>query len=215
MTEIVFYISASCLLLSALMVVMLRQPVHAALSLIAAFLSAVAVWMLLQAEFLALVLIFVYIGAVMTLFLFVVMMLNVDLTAIKPRSRGALAFRLFSGALLVGMFFLILHSFLPDHLGFQGQFHTLPLAFSNTTQLGILLYGPYLFSFEVAGVILVLAMVASISLAFFGRKPGTKVQVLAEQHAVTKASRLKVHKLDACAPQQAVPVHKEADDASE
>lgn len=191
---IVFYIFASLLLGNAAMVILSKNPVRAVLFLIATFFCASVLWMLLQAEFLALVLIFVYVGAVMTLLLFVVMMLNIDIAPLREGFVRTLPVALLAMGVLMGV---MLYMFVPKHF----ELGALPLNqqaadYSNTAVLGQVLYTRYLLPFELAGVLLLVSIVAAISLAFHGRKSNTKAQVMAAQHAVRKKDRLHIVKME-------------------
>lgn len=192
--EIIFFFFAAMLVVSAGAVIFSRHPVRAVLFLVLAFFASSVLWMLLQAEFLALVLIFVYVGAVMTLFLFVVMMLNVDLSPMREKFVRFLPFALLVTVVFVGALAV---SYLPHHMPHLAQVKLpkMPAEYSNTQELGVLLYTHYLYAFEIAGAILLVAIISAIALAFTGRKPDTKVQNVREQHAVTKASRLKIIKM--------------------
>lgn len=190
--QIVFYVFTAALLASAGMVVFSRHPVRAVLFLVLAFFCSAVLWMLLQAEFLSLVLIFVYVGAVMTLFLFVVMMLNIDLAPLKEGFVRYLPFGLLALAIMVGIMLLMLG-------GKQFSLNTMPVThgpnYSNTSAIGIELFTHHIYEFEVAGLILLVAMVSAISLAFYGRKPGTKAQNVSKQLDATKAKGLRIIKM--------------------
>ncbi len=160
---ILFWCFSLLMLGSALMVVVSQHPVKSVLFLVLTFFAATGLWLLLTAEFLALVLILVYVGAVMTLFLFVVMTIQVDFNTLKqPFLRYYVPMGLVMAALLGGLLFYAIeptHSVIP-HMG-QMQ----PVAqIGNTTQLGELLYTQYIFPFEITAVILLVAMIAAISL---------------------------------------------------
>jgi len=192
--QIVFFVFAAALLGSAGMVVISRNPVRALLFLVVAFVCSAVLWMLLQAEFLSLLLIFVYVGAVMTLFLFVVMMLNIDLAVIKEGFVRYLPFGLLVMAFLVGMMLLVLSG---DQFGLGSVLaDTHDASYSNVAVLGKELFTDYLYEFEIAGLILLVAMVAAISLAFYGRRSGTKAQKVSEQLEANKASGLRVVKMN-------------------
>ncbi len=188
--SVVFFLFAAILIFAATMVILQRNPVRAALYLVLAFVASAILWMLLQAEFLALILIFVYVGAVMTLFLFVVMMLNVDLSRMREKFVRYLPFGLLAMVLLVGILFI---GFEPKHFTFANVLLTFHGAdYSNTRSMGLLLYTHYLFPFELAAAILLVAIISAISLAFHGRKPNTKTQNINQQHSVTKTERLRI-----------------------
>lgn len=185
---VIFYIFASLCILSAFGVVFSRNTMHSVLSLVACFVFAAGLWLLLQVEFLALMLIFVYVGAVMTLFLFVVMMLQLNTSKQSSVSRSYVLYAL----LLMLLFFSVLcYVFLPSHLPWAHLASPNYSAhYSNTSQLGHLIYTHYVLAFELAGIMLLAAMVAAISLAFYGRKANTKSQRIARQVAATKQQRL-------------------------
>ncbi|HEY5634775.1 MAG TPA: NADH-quinone oxidoreductase subunit J [Burkholderiaceae bacterium] len=163
-----FYVFATLTVLSALRVVTARNPVHAALFLVLSFVSAACIWMLLQAEFLAIVLVLVYVGAVMVLFLFVVMMLDINLDQMRKGFWRNLPVAAFVGVVVVlELAAVIMHVF----SGVKGSDAPVqPAGYSNTKALGKLLYTDYVFPFEVAGVILLVAMVAAIALTLRRRK---------------------------------------------
>lgn len=191
--QLIFIIFTAGLLASAVMVVFSRNPVRALLFLVLAFFCSAVLWMLLQAEFLSLVLIFVYVGAVMTLFLFVVMMLNIDLVTLKEGFVRYLPLGLLVLVLFVGiMLFILAKQFTLSDV--------FPIArdanYSNVAAVGTELFTRYLYEFEIAGLILLVAMVAAISLAFHGRKPNTKAQKIAKQLQATKSSGLRVVKMN-------------------
>lgn len=188
--QIVFYIFAIILIASAILVIMSKQPVRSVLYLVLCFVASSVLWMMLQSEFLSLVLIFVYVGAVMTLFLFVVMMLNLDLSKQREKFIRFLPVGILAFVLLVA---IMVYTIVPKHMPMAGA-HLVHYAvnYSNTQQMGSLLYTDYLLPFEIAGLILLVAMIAAITLAFYGRKPGTKAQNMAEQHKVNAKDRIRV-----------------------
>jgi len=188
---VLFYLFGTILLLSGALVVMVRNPVHAALWLVLSFFTAAALWLMLYAEFLAITLVLVYAGAVMVLFLFVVMMLDINVDVLREGFWRHLPVGLTVGILMAGeMIALVVRGAAgagagPDAPGAD---------FSNTKALGRVLYTDYLFAFEIAAVILLVAIVAAIALTLRGRKE-TKYQKPAEQLSATKADRLKIVKL--------------------
>jgi len=190
--QIIFYLFTIALIGSAAMVVFSRNPVRSILFLVLAFFCSAVLWMLIQAEFLSLVLIFVYVGAVMTLFLFVVMMLNIDLAPLKEGFVRYLPLGLLVLVLMVGVMLYVL-------AGKQFSAATMVTAqdanYSNVAAVGKELFTHYIFEFEIAGLILLVAMVAAISLAFYGRKPGTKAQKIAEQLKAQKSTNLRIVKM--------------------
>lgn len=167
-----------------------RNPVHAALFLVLAFFASAVLWMLLQAEFLSLLLIFVYVGAVMTLFLFVIMMLDIDPSTMRKKFAHYLPFALIVIALLVGTILLVIS---PEHLKeasvLPAQY---PANYNNTKVMGTLLFTQYIYPFEIAAAILLVAMISAITLAFHGRKPGSKSQKISEQLRANKRDRLRI-----------------------
>jgi NADH-quinone oxidoreductase subunit J len=191
--QVIFYFFAAMLVLASFAVILARNPVASIMSLVLAFFCSSVLWMMLRAEFLSLVLIFVYVGAVMTLFLFVVMMINFQGIFYQRKFVHYLPFALFMFVILLALISLaLLHS----HMPFMHA--ALPAAkpgLDNTRALGILLYTDYVYPFEIAGAILLVAIVAAITLACHGRRPGTKAQNIAQQHAVTKAQRLNILKM--------------------
>ena len=162
--QTIFYVFAALLILSATLVITVRNPVHAALSLVLAFFCSAAVWLLLYAEFLAIVLILVYVGAVMVLFLFVVMMLDINLAPLREGFARFLPIGIFFAVLMMAAIWLIVGS---RELWSDTGLAAAPppdTAVSNTQALGRLLFTDYLYPFEIAGAILLVAIVAAISL---------------------------------------------------
>lgn len=188
-----FFIGFSGLLLfSALMVVTLSHPVRSALFLVLAFFAATVLWLLLAAEFLALILILVYVGAVMTLFLFVIMTLNIDLVSLQePYKKLYIPIGLLFTALLSGILVYALFKTHSPFIIYAQNMNTLSL--SNVSQLGHVLYTTYALPFEITGVILLVAIIAAISLSLFD--PITsKQQSAGDQINVSKQDRLRVIK---------------------
>ncbi len=189
--QLVFYIFSAILLFSALMVVTSRQPVKGVLFLVLSFFASAVLWMLLQGEFLALVLIFVYVGAVMTLFLFVVMMLNLDLA---PRIKGWVRYLPFGIIIFAIIVFLMLKVINPTY--FPSEVYHLvsqPADYNNTKELGMILYTQYAYPFELAAVLLLVAIIAAISLTFRGRR-NRKSQQINKQQAVRPQDRIRLIK---------------------
>lgn len=183
----VFYLFAGLAVLSALMVILSKNSVHAALFLVLSFVASSGVWLLAQAEFLAITLILVYVGAVMVLFLFVVMMLDVELNANKQK-----LVRYFPLAILVAVTFVsvLILAFLKDKM-VSTTLPSVTADYSNVKTLGQVLYTQYLLPFEIAGLLLTVAIIAAIGLTFRGRKPAKTVNP-SDQVLVTKQSRLKI-----------------------
>ena len=189
--EILFYIFAALTVAGALSVVFSRHPVRAVLSLVLTFICGSVIWLLLEVEFLALALVVVYVGAVMVLFLFVVMMIDVDIESHQKTYVSYWPISLFIAILLFGLLASVLNS----HRFGLGNFPApLPhsIGYSNIQDLGQVLFTQYLYPFEIAGALLLAAMMAAIALTFRGRKPGTKTQIIAEQVRVKASDRLKM-----------------------
>jgi len=192
-TDIVFYFMAAILLFAGVRVITARNPVHAALFLVLAFFTAAGIWLLLEAEFLAIALVLVYVGAVMVLFLFVVMMLDINLDKLREGFWDALPMALPVGILMAIEMALILSS---KHLGAASVTAPTPrvAGYSNTAELGRVLYTDYLLPFELASVVLLVAIVAAITLTLRDRK-GSKFTSPGEQVKVKKADRLRIVKM--------------------
>jgi NADH-quinone oxidoreductase subunit J len=203
-----FYVFSAVLLFAALRVITVRNPVHAALYLILAFFQASGIWMLLKAEFLSITLVLVYVGAVMVLFLFVVMMIDINIDALKKGFWSHFPLAASIGAVLA----LELASVL------MGGFRSAPapveavaapgIHISNTKDLGIALYTDYLYPLEIAAVILLVAIIAAIALTMRERKD-SKLQDPAEQIRVKPADRLRMVKVDPVHQAVVVPVVEE------
>lgn len=168
LTQVIFFGFAVTLVFSALMVIISRNPVRSALFLILAFFASAGLWLMLQAEFLGLVLILVYVGAVMTLFLFVVMTLNVD---VEVERKGFIRYLPYGIAILCLLVALVVYVVVPQHFSSETLVNaSLPVDYSNTKALGDVLYTDFAFPFEIAGSILLLAIIAAISLTHRKRR---------------------------------------------
>jgi NADH-quinone oxidoreductase subunit J len=188
---VLFYVFGAVLLLASLAVILVRNPVHAALFLVLAFVTAAALWVLLYAEFLAVTLVLVYVGAVMVLFLFVVMMLDVNVDKLREGFWSNLPLAALVGVLMAGeMVLLLMRGIAADPLGAPGA---PPPGYSNTKALGQVLYTDYVFAFELAAIILLVAIVAAIALTLRTRKE-TKYQDPRTQLGVKSTDRLKIVK---------------------
>jgi len=183
----VFWFFAVILVIAAMCVITARNPVHSALFLVLAFFTAAALWMLLRAEFLAIALVLVYVGAVMVLFLFVVMMLDVNLEQLRAGFWGNLPLALAVGAVMVvEMIAIIVRGFVETHApGDPGS------GYSNTKALGHVLYTDYAYPLELAAVLLLVAIVVAIALTLRKRKD-TKYQDPARQVAVRRGDRVRL-----------------------
>jgi len=182
-----FYVFSAILLLAGLRVITARNPVHSALFLVLAFFTAAGLWLLLRAEFLAIALVLVYVGAVMVLFLFVVMMLDINIEQLRTGFWRNLPLALAVGGILVFEMVAI--------LGRQYFAEAAPRApgpgYSNTRALGLLLYTDYAYAFEIAAVILLVAIIAAIALTLRRRKD-TRRQSPSEQARVRRAERVEL-----------------------
>lgn len=185
--QVIFYVFAGLVVFSALMVITQNNPVRCVLFLVLAFLGSSVLWILVQAEFLALILVLVYVGAVMTLFLFVVMMLNIDIESMKSHFMRYLPIGLIVVALLVSLLMVAL----PKH-GFQLPTKAIQLAINNDTEaLGLVLYTDYAFAFELAAIILLVAIIAAITLVH--RNPiRSKQQQVVKQIMTRRCDRVQL-----------------------
>jgi len=191
----IFYIFAGLLVFAAVMVITVRNSVHAALFLILSFFTSAGIWLLLGAEFLAIALVLVYVGAVMVLFLFVIMMLDINLAPLREGFARYLPVGALVALLMMVAMGLMVGSgyFKAGKLVAQAPQIQEP---SNTSALGQVLYTQYLYPFEIAGVILLVAIIAAIALTM--RKPrSTKAQRPGEQVLARKEDRLKIVKMEA------------------
>lgn len=187
----IFYLFAAILLFAAVRVVTARNPVHSALYLVLSFFTAAALWIMLQAEFLAIVLVLVYVGAVMVLFLFVVMMLDINYDTLREGFWSNLPFALTVAILMAAEMVVVLagRDFWANGSGSVPDLHG--PGYSNTKELGRLIYTEYVYPFEIASVILLVAIVAAIALTLRRRKD-TKFQDPAQQIAVRRNDRLRI-----------------------
>ena len=192
--DIVFYTLSAILLFAGLRVITTRNPVYAALFLVLAFFTAAGIWLLLEAEFLAIALVLVYVGAVMVLFLFVVMMLDINLDKLREGFWNALPVALPVGGLMAVEMVLIVGTryFGADKVAAPAPH---PAGYSNTAELGRVLYTDYLLPFELASVVLLVAIVAAIALTHRARKDRKSMDP-AEQVRVKKADRIRILKMD-------------------
>lgn len=192
--SVTFYAFAALAILSASMVVISKNSVRAVLFLVLTFFATAGLWMLLEAEFLAVTLVLVYVGAVMVLFLFVVMMLDVELASVREGFARFLPVGLSVAALVV---FGLVFAVGAKHFGANIVPAPEPHAanFSNVEDLGILLYTRFLYPFELAGILLLVAIIAAISLTFRGKR-GTIAPNPTDQLKVQKEDRVKLVKMD-------------------
>jgi NADH-quinone oxidoreductase subunit J len=186
----VFWVFAAILVITAVCVITARNPVHSALFLVLAFFTAAALWMLLRAEFLAITLVLVYVGAVMVLFLFVVMMLDINLDRMREGFWSYLPLGATIAALMIVEMALVLGG---KYFGLQalpGPADPGP-GYSNTKELGRLLYTDYAYPFELAAVLLLVAIIVAIALTLRKRKD-TKYQDPVKQVAVKRSERVRL-----------------------
>ena len=191
---ILFYGFSTILIVAALGVIFSRNPVHAVMFLVLAFFQSALLWLLIEAEFLAIVMVLVYVGAVMVLFLFVVMMLDINV----ERVEGGYARYLPLGLIIAGLMVIELMQIIwwrSSEGVAGGGFVATPEGYSNTEALGAVLYTKHVYAFEIAAVILLLAIVAAITLTM-RKRPGLKQQNIAEQVAVKASDRIRIVKMD-------------------
>jgi len=190
---VIFYFFAISTVISATAVVTVRNPVHAALFLVLTFFTSAVIWMSLEAEFLAIILVLVYVGAVMVLFIFVVMMLDINVARLREGFVRYLPLGLLVAAIMLGLMLSVVTS---DVFVLDAGSEPLPKPadYSNTEALGGVLYTDYVFAFEIAAVILLVAIIAAISLTMRKREK-TKYQVPSDQIKVRKADRLRIVKM--------------------
>ena len=188
--DIIFYFFSAVLVASALGVITARNPVHSALLLVLAFFASAGLWLLLEAEFLAITLVLVYVGAVMVLFLFVVMMLDINLARLREGF-----WKWFPFGLLLGLLMSIEMAMVLTGKQFRADGPSAPAAraadYSNTKELGRLIYTEYVYAFELAAVILLVAIVAAIALTL-RQRGGSKSMDVAKQVAVKREDRIRI-----------------------
>ena len=192
--QVLFHLFAAILVLAALGVITARNPVYSALALVMCFVTSAAIWLLIEAEFLAVVLVLVYVGAVMVLFLFVVMMLDINLAELRQGfTRFAWLGWLTALAVIVEIVGVV---WARGGLGIDAAHGGTPepATYSNTLELGRVLYTRYAYPFELAAVVLLVAIVAAIALTM-RRRPGLKQQDISAQVAVRAADRLRIVKM--------------------
>ena len=189
-----FYLFSTVMVLAALRVITARNPVHAVLFLVLAFFQASGLWLLLHAEFLAIALLVVYVGAVMVLFLFVVMMLDINIEQLRRGFWAQLPLALVIGALMVSEMGLVLGS---RYFGADAMpAPVLPADYSNTKELGRMLFTEYAFPFELASVILLVAIIAAVILTHRRRKQSKAIPV-GDQLAARREDRLRIVRMAA------------------
>ena len=198
-TGLLFYAFAGMLVIAALGVITTRNPVHSALFLVLAFVQSAALWLMIDAEFLAIALVLVYVGAVMVLFLFVVMMLDINIEEVRARvTRYALLGGIVAGVVVFQIVSVVWTRSLGIDVttGAQAQ----PATYSNTAELGRVLYTDYVYPFELAAVLLLIAIVAAISLTM-RKRAGLKLQNISAQVAARAQDRVRIVKVEATRPE--------------
>jgi NADH-quinone oxidoreductase subunit J len=190
-TDILFYVFAAVMVLAGLRVITAKNPVHAALFLVLAFFNAAGIWLLLKAEFLAIVLVLVYVGAVMVLFLFVVMMLDINIDRMREGFWGFLPLAAGIGALIVlEMGAVLWHGY----SNFQQTPEAAALNIGGTKELGLQIYTRYIYGFEIAAVVLLVAIIAAVALTLRRRKDSKAIDP-ADAVRVKRNDRLKIIKV--------------------
>jgi NADH-quinone oxidoreductase subunit J len=191
---ILFYVFATVLVAAALGVIITRNPVFAALSLVLCFVTSAVLWLLIEAEFLAIVLVLVYVGAVMVLFLFVIMMLDINLEELRS---GFVRYAWFGWIMAAVVVVEVAGVVLTRKLGIDVTRGAAPLPanYSNTFALGEALYTRYVYALEIAAMVLLVAMVAAITLTLRHRV-GLKVQDINKQVAARASERVRIVKMD-------------------
>jgi NADH-quinone oxidoreductase subunit J len=204
-SSILFYAFSAVLVVAALGVITARNPVHAAMFLVFSFLNSAVLWLLMEAEFLAIVLTVVYVGAVMVLFLFVVMMLDVDLAALREGFTKYAPLGALIALIVIAEIVMVVYVKQLDLEGPVVSMTEQAANYSNTKALGELIYTKYLYPFELAAVILLVAIVAAIALTM-RQRPGAKPQNVADQVSVRASDRVRIVKMKAeKEPKEAAP----------
>ena len=197
-TDFLFFAFACVTIAAALGVVTSKNPVHSALFLVLTFFSCSAIWLMLEAEFLAITLVLVYVGAVMVLFLFVVMMLDINIAKMREGFVSYLPVGGLFALLMLAVMVYVVGPVGPDVMGIPALDNAVRHVadYSNTEALGEILYTDYVLAFEIAAVILLVAIIAAIALTL-RRRPTTKYQTPAKQIKVKRDDRLKIINSDA------------------
>jgi NADH-quinone oxidoreductase subunit J len=191
---VLFYAFAAMLVGAAFGVISSKNPVHAALFLVLAFVQSAFLWLLIDAEFLALTLVLVYVGAVMVLFLFVVMMLDINVAELRAGFTRYLPIGVIVALIVVAEIAFVV-GFRGEGTQFLSAPQPQPADYSNTKELGAVLYTEHVYAFEIASVVLLLAIVAAITLTM-RRRPGLKVQDIVKQVAVRREDRVRIVKVE-------------------
>lgn len=189
--KVIFYVFAGILLAAALLVITARNPVHSALSLVLVFFTSAALWLMAEAEFLGIALILVYVGAVMVLFLFVVMMLDINIAVMREGFSRYLPLGALVAVIMVLQMLLVIGAAGVDLSGFAEATNPALSETNNIRMLGNVLYTVYVYPFELAAMVLLLAIIAAIMLTL-RRREGTRHQDINKQVRTTKAERLRM-----------------------
>ena len=197
-TDFLFFVFAGITIAAALGVIVSKNPVHSALFLVLTFFSCAAIWLMLEAEFLAITLVLVYVGAVMVLFLFVVMMLDINIAKMREGFVSYLPVGALFALLMLAIMLYVVGPIGPDVMGTAALDNAVRHGadYSNTKALGEILYTEYVLAFELAAIILLVAIIAAISLTL-RKRPDTKYQSPAKQIRVKRDDRLKIIDSDA------------------
>jgi NADH-quinone oxidoreductase subunit J len=191
---LVFYFLSAILVFAALRVITARNPVHAALHLILAFFTCGGIWALLQAECLAIAIILVYVGAVMVLFLFVVMMLDINIDRIREGFWNYLPLGAVLGLLMVMEMGLVLGN---KYFQVPASQVVVPPGVSNTREIGSLMFTDFVYPFELASIVLLVGMIAAIVLTYRGRSTSRKYTIESQQVLVKAKDRIRVLQMPA------------------
>jgi NADH-quinone oxidoreductase subunit J len=194
LTEILFYVFATVLVAAAIGVITARNPVHSVLFLVLCFFNSAVLWLLIEAEFLAIVLVLVYVGAVMVLFLFVVMMLDINIEKLREGFARHAPLGIAVALIVVVELYYVLWVKRAG-VDVTGGVAPLPEGYSNTEAVGAVLYTDYVYPFQLAAVILLIAIVAAITLTM-RRRPGLKTQDVSRQVAVRRQDRVRLVKVE-------------------
>jgi len=194
-TGLLFYVFSAVLVAAAIGVITSRNPVHSVLLLVLCFFNSALLWLLIEAEFLAIVLVLVYVGAVMVLFLFVVMMLDINVVRMREGFTRYAPLGLLVALIVVAELFYVLWV---REAGLPGMDSPVPLpeGYSNTEAVGAVLYTDYVYPFQLAAIVLLVAMVAAIALTM-RRRAGLKTQDVSRQVAVRREDRVRLVKIEA------------------
>ena len=192
--QFIFYVFAGLTIAASLMVITAKNPIQAALSLVLTFFLSAGIWLMLEAEFLAISLVLVYVGAVMVLFLFVVMMLDINIAQLRA---GFIRYFPIGLLVAVALAVLLVMAVGPAHFGLEYFAEPARHAadYSNVREIGRVMYTVYVYPFEIAAVILVVAIIAAIALTL-RQRPETKRQDPTKQVAVERADRMRVVEME-------------------